>query len=75
MYTGLVDIKDGTLYSYEDASDFYDVLGHNTDYCEDPEECMATNFSFAVVYGTDGPDNQGYKSPEIIDNIIQYMQK
>lgn len=74
MYTGLVDIEDGTLYSYKDASDFYDVVGYNTDYCEDPEECMAKNFSYAVVYGTEGPSKQGYKTPEIIEKIISYMQ-
>ncbi len=74
MYTGLVDIEDGTLYSYTDASDFYTVLGENTDYCEDPEECMATNFSYAVTFGMNGPDGQGYKTPEIIRNIIAYMQ-
>lgn len=74
MYTGLVDIEDGTLYSYKDASDFYDVVGYNTNYCEDPEECMATNFSYAIVYGIEGPDKQGYKTPEIIEKIISYMQ-
>lgn len=73
MYTGLVDITDGTLYSYTDASDFNDVMGENTDYCEDPEECMATNFSYAVVFGTDGKDGQGYKTPEIIQKITDYL--
>jgi len=75
MYTGLVDINDGTLYRHTDASDFYDVLGYNTDYCEDPEECMATNFSYAIVYGINGINNAGYKSPEIIDSVIEYLRK
>jgi len=75
MYTGLVDINDGTLYRYTDASDFYDVLGYNTEYCEDPEECMATNFSYAISYGINGYNNEGYKSPEIIENIIEYLKK
>ena len=75
MYTGLVDTNDGTLYKYTDASDFYDVLGLNTTYCEDPEECMATNFSYAITYGINGPTNAGYKSPEIIESIIDYLKK
>ena len=75
MYTGLVDIEDGSLYSYEDAYDFYEVMGYNTEYCEDPEECMATNFAFAVVCGMEGPDGEGYASPEIIEAIIEHMQK
>jgi len=75
MYTGLVDINDGTLYRYTDASDFYDVLGYNTEYCEDPEECMATNFSYAITYGLNGYNNEGYKSPEIIESIIEYLRK
>lgn len=74
MYTGLVDISDGTLYSYTDASDFNEVMGENTDYCEDPEECMATNFSYAVVFGMDGKDGKGYKSPEIIHQIMDYLK-
>lgn len=75
MYTGLVDINDGTLYRYTEASDFYDVLGANTEYCEDPEECMATNFSYAIAYGINGINNAGYKSPEIIESIIEYLRK
>ena len=74
MYTGLVDIDDGSLYSYVDSTDFYDIMGANTNYCEDPEECMATNFSYAVVFGTEGPNGEGYNSPEIIEGIINYMK-
>ena len=67
-------VAPSVVYWYTDASDFYTVLGENTDYCEDPEECMATNFSYAVTFGMNGPDGQGYKTPEIIRNIIAYMQ-
>ena len=38
-------------------------------------EAMADNFSFAVVYGTDGPDHKGYNNPEIIDGIIDILSK
>ncbi|MDO4483876.1 MAG: hypothetical protein Q4C54_05425 [Clostridia bacterium] len=75
MYTGLVDIADGTLYHQAEASDFYDVVGRNTAYCEDPEECMATNFSYAVVFGMELPNGGTYPSPEIIEGIIACMQK
>lgn len=52
-YTGLVSVEDGTLYGVGDASDFWQVVGRNTSYVEDPEECMADNFSFALVCGPD----------------------
>ena len=74
MYTGIVTLEDGMLYNCEQASDFYDIVGRNTDYCEDPEECMAMNFSYAVVYGMDGPSGAGYETPELIENIIALMQ-
>lgn len=74
MYTGLVDINDGTLYKCTDAEDFYDVMGYNTSYCEDPEEGSATNFSYALTYGMEGVEGEGYQSPEIIETIIKYLQ-
>ena len=36
---------------------------------------MADNFSFAVVYGTDGPGHEGYHNPEIIEGIIDILSK
>lgn len=75
MYSGLVCIDDGTLYTQNDAEDFLDVMGYNTEYYEDPEECMADNFSYAVSFGIEGPNGEGYKSPEIIEKIIEYMNK
>lgn len=75
MYTGLVDISSGTLYKDTDASDFNEILGNNTDYCEDPEECMASNFSFTIAYGINGKNNEGYKSPELIESIIECLKK
>ena len=38
-------------------------------------EAMADNFSFSVVYGTDGPDHKGYNNPKIIDGIIDILSK
>jgi hypothetical protein len=48
------------------------VFGENTDYTIDPEEVLADNFSFAVVYGRDGRE---YESPWIIDEIFSRLGK
>lgn len=76
MMVTLVPTDGGDVYYLqEDASNFDEVLGRNTDYTIDPEECMADNFSFAITFGIDGPEGKGYKSPEIIDSIIDYLKK
>ena len=67
-----IDGRD-VYYTLEDASDFYDVFGMNTGYVIDPEECMADNFSYALMYGADGEDGKGYKTPEIIEGILNYL--
>ena len=74
--TALIPI-DGTdiYYTPEQADNFFEVFGENTDYVVDPEECMADNFSFAMEYGMDGPDGEGYKSPEIIEGIISLLKE
>ena len=61
-------------YTPEQASNFDEVFGTNTNYVIDPEECMADNFSFALVYGLDGPDGKGYPNPEIIDGILSCLK-
>ena len=73
--TALVPV-DGTdvWYPKEQASNFDEVFGRNTGYVVDPEECMADNFRYAVVYGMDGPEGNGYANPEIIEAIDQYFQ-
>lgn len=73
--TALVPV-DGTdtWYTPEQASNFDEVFGTNTGYVIDPEECMADNFSFAVVYGDKGPEGNGYPNPEIIEAISGYLR-
>ena len=63
---------DGTdiYYTREQASNFYEVFGKNTQYVIDPEECMADNFKYAMRYGLRGKDGKGYPNPEIIQGII-----
>ena len=71
MTTGLVPV-DGTdiWYRPEDAANFDEIFGKNTGYVIDPEECMADNFSYALVYGLEGRD---YPNPEIIKGILDYL--
>ena len=66
---------DGTdkYYYPEDAANYFEVLGENTDYTIDPEECMADNFGYLIAYDAEGPEGKGYKTPEIIDNIRDYL--
>ncbi len=74
--TALIPI-DGTdtYYVPEQASNFDDVFGTNTGYVIDPEECMADNFAFAMLYGIEGENGQGYPNPEIIQGIIDIMSR
>ena len=67
MVTGLVPVDDlSTMYTADDAANLWDVFGRNTDYVIDPEETLADNFSWAILYGPDGAD---YPTPEIIEAI------
>ena len=63
-----------TYYLPEQASNFYEVFGNNTDYLLDPEECMADNFKYAMYFGIEGQDGQGYPNPEIIQGIIDQLK-
>ena len=65
--TGLVPIDDlSVLYTDEDAANFWEVFGENTDYVIDPEETLADDFCFAVLYG---PDGMEYQTPALIRDI------
>ena len=71
--TGLVPIDDlETLYFTDDAANFDEVFGRNTGYVIDPEETLADNFSYALVYGEEGRE---YPNPEIITAILDYLRK
>lgn len=59
------------IYYKDDASDFWEVIGKNTEYVTAAEECLAENFAFAILFGKNGIK---YNSPEIIANIIEYMK-
>ena len=62
-------------YTKEQASNFDDVFGTNTSYVIDPEECMADNFAYAMLYGMKGKDGKGYPDPEIIQGVIDAVKR
>lgn len=62
------------FYTPEQAENFDAVFGTNTGYVIDPEECMADNFAYALCYGMDGPEGEGYPNPEIIEGILSYLR-
>lgn len=51
------------------------MFGTNTGYVIEPKECMADNFAFAMLYGEEGKNNQGYPNPEIIQGIIDIVSR
>lgn len=76
MVTALVPVDGSDVYyTPQDASNFYDIFGRNTDYAIDPEECLADNFSYAMAYGMAGILGEGYADPEIIEAILSYVSQ
>lgn len=55
------------LYSIEEATDFWDVFGKNTNYILAIEETMAENFAYAVIY--DEKIQKKFPNPEIFKKI------
>jgi hypothetical protein len=71
--TGLVPVDDlSTVYTIQDAANFWDVFGKNTNYVIDPEETLAENFSYTIVYP---PDNMGFQTPELLAAIDTYLRE
>ena len=68
---------DGTdiYYTSEQASNFDEVLGTNTGYVTDPEECLADNFKYAMYFGMKGINGQEYPNPEIVQAIIDNVSR
>ena len=73
MYSGVVPLDGSAVYRVEEVEDFWDVVGRNTDYVEDPEELMATNVAYALMNLDNGYADFG--SPEILEGIIDYLKK
>ncbi|MBQ2954842.1 MAG: hypothetical protein IJE08_00110 [Clostridia bacterium] len=77
LVVGLVPVDDpGTMYLPEDAANFWDLFGKNTGYVIDPEECLADNFRFAVVFGADGLGGLvTFETPELIEGMLELLKK
>ena len=71
-YSYIVPVGESTGYRTDEVPDFWDVVGRNTDYVEDPEEAMASNFWLAMKSLDDGYAD--YKSPEILEGIIDILK-
>lgn len=72
MSVGVVPVDElSVLYPMSEVENYQEVFGYNTDYVIDPEEALADNFSYAIMYGVDGMD---YESPEIIQEICDYLK-
>ena len=72
MYSGVVPLDGSKVYRTDEVDDFWDIVGRNTDYAEDPEEVMATNFSYAICNLDKGYGD--FKSPEILEGIVNYLK-
>ena len=69
MHIVLVPIDDpDTMIPIEEATDFYDVMGHNTDYLLAAEECAADNFSYLISYGF-----FGHYDLELEKRIVEFI--
>ena len=80
----LVPLDDtNTMIPIDQASDFYQVVGHNTEYVIAAEECIADNFGYMIGSGFNGYydflDNKvqfiPYQSPELTRNIYETMRE
>ena len=72
-----IDSK-GEFYFPGDAQNFWEIFGENTPYVIDPEECLADNFSYALLkekYFECEIEQLNFKNPEIIEKIINYLKK
>ncbi|MBO4475161.1 MAG: hypothetical protein J5737_00350 [Bacteroidales bacterium] len=74
-----------TMIPVEEATDFYDVIGHNTDYILAPEESLAENFCYLISFGFFGRYDHGivdrkihfipYETPGLIRNMHSTLLK
>ena len=78
----LVPLDDpDTMIPIEQASDFYQIVGQNTDYLVAAEECMADNFGYLISYGFNGyytfvdfkTQFIPYPTPQLIHGIYETM--
>ena len=82
LESALVPLDDpDTLIPIDQASDFYQVVGNDTDYLIAAEECMADNFANLFSFGFNGYYNYvddeikffPYPTPQLIQDIYKTM--
>ena len=73
IYSGIVPLDGSRVYRVDEVEDFWDVVGRNTSYVEDPEELMAVNFSIALTQLDIGYES--FRSPEIPEGIIAFLKR
>ncbi len=56
-------------FALEEAENLYEVFGKNSRYLIDPEECLADNFSYAMLFGHEGRATP-LPSQELLDEIL-----
>lgn len=61
--------EDGSpvIYKHEDVPDYYEKVGHNTNFDIHPEEIIADNFAFLMMDTPDLPD------PDILEEIEEWL--
>ena len=70
-----------TMIPLEIVTDFYDVVGRNTDYVLSSEECLAENFSALITYGTEGRYDSmdktvtPYETPQLIMEMHDTLRR
>ena len=81
MQSSIVPIDSkGEFYLPDEAKNFWEIFGKNTSYVIDPEECLADNFSYAILneeyekYFECKMFELSFNNPEIIEKIISYLQ-
>ena len=73
IYSGIVPLDGSRVYRVDEVEDFWDVVGRNTNYVEDPEELMAVNFSIALTQLDIGYES--FRNPEIPEGIIAFLKR
>lgn len=73
MYSAVVPLDGSGVCRTDDVEDFWETVGRNTAYVEDPEELMATNVAYALVSLEQGYES--YQTPELLEKIIAFLGK
>lgn len=62
------------VYDLNEGKNFYDLVGRNTGYVINPEECLADNFAIAIVGIPENSPMSQLPTPGLIDNIQNVLK-